>query len=176
MPVRLAIERQDWDGATQLEPLSGSSPQVAAIVYWARALGHARAKKPSSADDDIDNLQTCLTQLRASPDAAYWATQVDAMLKEARAWRFAATGEADAAVAALRSAADEEDALEKLPVTPGPIVPAREQLGELLLKFKHPGLALTEFKAALVQAPGRRGALAGAAAAAGQLSSVPPSP
>ena len=33
----------------------------------------------------------------------------------------------------MSASADEEDAIEKLPVTPGPIVPAREQLGYLLL-------------------------------------------
>ena len=91
------------------------------------------------------------------------------MLKEAQAWRLASKGETDAAVLGLRSAADEEDAVEKLPVTPGPIVPAREQLGELLLGLKHPDLALREFKAALALAPGRRGALNGAIEAAEQL-------
>jgi len=37
--------------------------------------------------------------------------------------------------------ADGEDAVEKLPVTPGLIVPAREQLAELLLALDHPDLA-----------------------------------
>ncbi len=66
----------------------------------------------------------------------------------------------------MREAADEEDAVEKLPVTPGPIVPAREQLGDLLLEQDHPGPALKEFQTALVNAPGRRGALQGAKRAA----------
>lgn len=168
MPVRLAVERKDWDGATRLEPLAGSPPAVAAIVYWARALGHARARPPSSADDDIGHLQDCLDALRSSGDS-YWATQVDAMVKEARAWRLAAAGETEPAILSLRAAADEEDAVEKLPVTPGPIVPAREQLGELLLQANKPERALREFKAALALAPGRRGALVGAIAAAQAL-------
>jgi hypothetical protein len=167
MPVRLAVERADWDAAALLQPLPGSLPQAAAIVYWARALGHSRAKTPSASDDDIAKLQNCEDALRAA-GSTYWATVVDAMLKDAQAWRFAATGNADAAIAILRAAADEEDALEKLPVTPGPVVPAREQLGELLLGLKHPDLALKEFKAALVLAPRRRGALLGAIAAAEQ--------
>jgi hypothetical protein len=66
----------------------------------------------------------------------------------------------------LCEAADEEDAVEKLPVTPGPIVPAREQLGYLLLEQNHPGLALKEFEIALADSPRRRGALQGAARAA----------
>ena len=65
----------------------------------------------------------------------------------------------------MRAAADEEDAIEKLPVTPGPIVPAREQLGYLYIEQNQPRLALKEFETALVNAPGRRGALQGAAKA-----------
>jgi hypothetical protein len=148
--------------------LPGSPPQFAAITYWARALGRARAKLPSSPDADVDKLQVCLNEVRAAGDE-YWATQVDVMLKEAQAWRLASKGKTDAAVLALRLAADEEDAVEKLPVTPGPIAPAREQLGELLLSLKHPDLAQNEFKEALALAPGRRGALNGAIEAAEQL-------
>jgi hypothetical protein len=51
-------------------------------------------------------------------------------------------------------------------VTPGPVVPAREQLGELLMEPKKPGEAQAEFEKALRNAPGRMGALAGAARAA----------
>lgn len=66
----------------------------------------------------------------------------------------------------MREAADREDALEKLPVTPGPILPAREQLGDLLLEQHQPDQAHKEFQAALVDAPGRRRALQGAVRAA----------
>ena len=56
--------------------------------------------------------------------------------------------------------------MEKLPVTPGPIIPAREQLGEMLLELWQPREALHEFQSALVAAPGRRGALIGGLRAA----------
>jgi hypothetical protein len=65
----------------------------------------------------------------------------------------------------MRAAADQEDAMEKLPVTPGPIVPAREQLGELLLQQHRPAEAALEFKASLVNAPNRKNALDGLRAA-----------
>ena len=165
MPVRLAVERHDWERAGNLTPLAGSAPNVAAIVYWARAIGHARAKSPTSPDADIQALAACGDQLRATGNT-YWVAQVDAMLKSAQGWKMQMDGDPAQAVAHLRDAADEEDALEKLPVTPGPIVPAREQLGELLLELHRPTEALTEFKAVLVLAPNRRGALMGAAAAA----------
>jgi predicted Zn-dependent protease len=56
--------------------------------------------------------------------------------------------------------------MEKLPLTPGPIVPAREQLGELLLQMNQPSDALQQFQAALQQSPGRRNAVLGAKTAA----------
>src|SRR5581483_10681252 len=95
----------------------------------------------------------------------YWAAQAEILKREVAAWTLHAEGKAEEAVAMMREAADEEDAVEKLPVTPGPIVPAREQLGYLLLEQNHPGLARKEFEKALAEAPGRRGALEGSARA-----------
>ena len=164
MPVRLAIETRDWARAARLSPLPGSTPQVAALAWWARALGKLRAATPVSADADIRHLAACRNALAAAHDA-YWTAQVDALLGSARAWRLAAAGDHAAAVAAMTAAADTEDALEKLPLTPGPVVPAREQLGELLLLAGRPRQALDAFDAALVQAPGRLGALQGKAEA-----------
>jgi tetratricopeptide (TPR) repeat protein len=168
MPVRLAIEHHDWDSAASLDPLPQSAPQVVALVYWARAVGRARAGHPRSSDPDVGKLQACLSELKSAGNL-YWATQVDVLVKEAQAWGLATDGDAEAAVLSLRAAADEEDAVEKLPVTPGPIVPAREQLGKLLLDLQRPDQALHEFQTALTFAPGRREALAGAIAAAERL-------
>jgi tetratricopeptide (TPR) repeat protein len=165
MPIRLAIERHRWSDAVQLQALPDSLPHVAATVYWARAIANARLGSPQAADGDIAKIAACRQQLRTSGND-YWATQVDVLDKEARAWQLAATAHRAEAVQLLRQAADEEEGLEKLPVTPGPIVPAREQLGELLLAQNKPRQAMQEFQAALVSAPGRRGALMGAATAA----------
>ena len=165
MPVRLAIEQQKWSDAAMLKPLPNSMPQIAAIVYWARATGNARGGNPKAADADIASIETCRQQLQASGDT-YSATQVDVLDKEAKAWQLVAAAQAEDAVKLLRAAADEEDSLEKLPVTPGPIVPAREQLAEMLLAQGDPRGALQEFQTALAAAPGRRGALTGAIKAA----------
>ena len=168
MPVRLAIEHHDWDSAASLNPLPQSAPQVAALVFWARALGQARGGRPRSSDGDVGKLQACLSALKTAGNL-YWATQVDVLVKEAQAWGLASDGDTEAAVLTLRAAADEEDAVEKLPVTPGAIVPAREQLAKLLLDLQRPDQALHEFQTALTFAPGRREALAGAIAAAERL-------
>lgn len=69
------------------------------------------------------------------------------------------------AAALMRAAADEEDSIEKLPVTPGPVIPAREQLGYLLVEQGQPDLALKEFKLTLTREPGRLGAVKGVALA-----------
>ena len=164
MPVRLAVETRDWAKAAQLRPLPDSTPQVAAIAWWARALGKLRGTPSMPADADISELQRCRDALDAAHDA-YWTAQVDALLKSARAWRLVAGGDNAAAIAAMTAAADEEDGLEKLPLTPGPIVPAREQLGEILLAAGRPREALDAFNATLALAPGRLGALRGRAEA-----------
>jgi hypothetical protein len=164
MPVRYAIENRQWQEASNIEPVAGASPQVAAIAYWARAVGYARSEKPKSAAPELAKLSDCESRLKASGNE-YWRAQTHILLSEAQAWTAHAEGKSDEAVSLLRSAADAEDAVEKLPVTPGPIVPAREQLGDLLLTLNRPEQALHELEVSLATAPGRRGALSAAAQA-----------
>jgi hypothetical protein len=66
----------------------------------------------------------------------------------------------------MRAAAEREDATEKNAVTPGPIAPARELLGEMLFELKEPALALKEFQATMKKEPNRFRAVYGAAKAA----------
>lgn len=164
MPVRLAFERERWSDALALAPLPASAPHVAAIAYWARAVAHARSGHPDLANADIVQINACEARSRALGDT-YWAAQIVVLSKEARAWSAHATGRPDEAIALLRAAADEEDALEKLPVTPGPIIPAREQLGRLLLDLHRTAAAQRELTQALKDAPGRRAALEASARA-----------
>ena len=66
----------------------------------------------------------------------------------------------------MRDAAEREDATEKSAVTPGPIAPARELLGEMLLELNQPAAALKEFERTLKIEPRRFRTVAGAAKAA----------
>jgi len=59
-----------------------------------------------------------------------------------------------------------EDGTEKSAVTPGPLAPARELLGEMLLLLKQPAAAQTEFEATLKKEPNRFRALYGVARSA----------
>jgi hypothetical protein len=165
MPVRYAVERGQWAEAAAIAPPTEAPPQVVAIAVWARGLGLARSGRAAEARTEIDKLHRIEEQLRAL-GTDYWATQVEILTREVMAWSAHADKKPDEAVALMRSAADEEDAIEKLPLTPGPIVPAREQLGCLLLEQNHPGPALKEFETALFAAPKRHGALQGVAQAA----------
>ena len=79
-----------------------------------------------------------------------------------------AEGQAEEALTLMRQAADREDRTEKNAVTPGPIAPAREQLGYMLLQSKQSADARAAFEATLKKEPNRFLALAGAADAAGR--------
>jgi tetratricopeptide (TPR) repeat protein len=162
MPVRYAIERRKWAEAAQLEPMAGTQPHVSAITVWARVIGLARSGNPAAARRELDRLEKAYTK---SAGDDYWATQVHVQLNEALAWIAYAEGKKDDALKLMRAAADEEDAVEKRPVTPGAIVPAREQLGDMLLESNRAQEALSEFEKALTMTPQRRGALMGRAQA-----------
>jgi tetratricopeptide (TPR) repeat protein len=164
MPVRYAVERSQWHDAAAIVPPAGAPPQVIAIAVWARGMGLARSDRAPEARAEIDRLQQLEDQLHTAGNT-YWATQVEILRREVTAWSAQANKRPEDAADLMRAAADEEDAIEKLPVTPGPVVPAREQLGYLLLEQNRPALALKEFQTALTNAPGRRGALQGAARA-----------
>lgn len=165
MPVRYAIERRAWDEAAAIPAKAGSSPQVLAITYWSHAIGLARSGKPDAAAIETEKLNESLHAVRENNDD-YWAAQVEIQIDEAKAWIANAKGQRNESVSLLRAAAEREESLEKRPITPGPIVPAREQLGDLLLEQNRPREALREFETSLKNAPGRRGSLSGATRAA----------
>src|SRR5205823_8405447 len=172
MPARYAIERRKWNEAAELAPMPDALPQAAALTAWSRAVGFARSKRPAAARAETAKLTSAYEKMRAAGDE-YWATQIHAQLNSALAWINYAEGKSAEAIKLMRAAADEEDAVEKLPVTPGAIVPAREQLGDLLLELGNTKEALKEFNSALAQTPKRRGALTGSTRIAAMESKRP---
>ena len=163
IPVRYVVERWQWGEAAMINAPKGVPPHVTAIALWARGLGLARTGRAGEVRMEVEGLRRLEEQLRASGGeyAEYWGRQVEIQALEVLAWSAQAEKKWDEGRSLLRKAADEEDAIEKIPVTPGPIIPAREQLGELLLVQNQPKLAVQEFEIALSNAPKRRGALAG---------------
>lgn len=165
MPVRFAMEQQRWADAVALVPPSNARPEVTAVTHWAQAVAHARRGNVTAAQASLQELARCHDRLLAAKNA-YWSSLVGFQVKEAQAWIAFAQKDSATALRLLREAADAEDALDKLPMTPGPVVPAREQLGDLLLTLGRASEAAREFQAALEYAPGRRNSLAGAKQAA----------
>ena len=96
----------------------------------------------------------------------YWASQVDIQRRGADAWVMFAQGRKDAAIAQMRETADMEDLTDKSAVTPGPIAPARELLGYMLIENNQPKEALVEFEAVMKKEPNRFLAIYGAGKAA----------
>jgi tetratricopeptide (TPR) repeat protein len=70
------------------------------------------------------------------------------------------------AVAAMRAAAELEESMDKSPVTPGAVMPARELLAALLREQGRPQEAMAEYETVLKTAPNRFNALWGAASSA----------
>jgi tetratricopeptide (TPR) repeat protein len=167
-PARYAVERGDWNGASQLAVRPGASSSVTAISHFARALGAARSGKPEAAAPDIAKLAELRDKLLAAKDA-YWSEIVDIQRQVASAWVLHAEGKHDEALKAMSAAADAEDKTNKHVVTPGPLAPARELYGEMLLERGMAKEALVAFEATKAKEPNRFRGFLGAAQAAEKL-------
>ena len=165
IPARYALERNAWVDAAALPVHESAFPWADAITFYARALGAARSGNPAAATKDIDKLRAIADALKAKNEN-YWAGQAEIQHRAASAWVQFARGQRDAAIAMMREAADMEDATEKSAVTPGPIKPARELLGEMLLEAGKPAEALAEFEQTMKKEPNRFRGFYGAARAA----------
>jgi tetratricopeptide (TPR) repeat protein len=172
IPARYALERRAWKEAAALAVAPASFPwetfpYAEAIVHFARAAGAARLGDLETARAAVAKLAPIQSTL-AGQEGFDWATQVEIQRRAAAGWRARAEAKDEEAVALLRSAADLEDTTDKHPVTPGSVLPAREQLADLLAELGRPGAALTEYEASLRTAPARFRSFWGAAQAAAQ--------
>jgi hypothetical protein len=168
IPARYALEREDWQQAEELAPQETPYPYADAMTWFARGLGAARLGHAAPANEAARALQRIQESL-LSANEPYWARQVEIQAIAVGAWSALAAGKNKDALRQMRSAAELEDGTEKSAVTPGPLSPARELLGEMLLKMNEPIKALQQFEATLKREPRRFRALYGAAHAA-QLS------
>jgi hypothetical protein len=167
-PARYAVERNDWSSASQLPVRPSPFHYVPAITHLARALGAARSGNPEAARQDIAKLAELRDKLRDAKDA-YWSQIVDVQHQVAVAWMLHAEGKYDEALKAMSAAADAEDKTEKHVVTPGPLAPARELYGHMLLERGMAKEALAAFEATNTKEPNRYHGFAGAAQSAAKL-------
>lgn len=174
MPARLVLERRQWreaaslkvqDNVRSLAPLD-KFKWGEAHIHFARAVGAARSGDSAAAGEEVAKLREIEQAIAVPPGTYDWRTQVSIERQIAEAWLARSEGRNDEAVRLMRAAADLDDSSEKHPVTPGSVLPAREQLGELLLELGRPAEALIEYEASLKRAPRRLAGLYGAARSA----------
>jgi hypothetical protein len=165
MPARYALEREAWEEAARLEVPSRALPYVEALTRFARAIGAARSGAGSQAGEEIARLEALRVQLEQAGDRE-WAMRVEAQHLSAAAWAAHAAGRSDEALRLAAQAAEVDEQIEKHPVTPGPLLPARELKADLLMALGRYAEAQREYERTLQREPRRARSLAGAARAA----------
>ena len=173
IPARYALERRDWEAAADLEarvpdgfPWDDGFAPFEALTWFAKAVGAARGGDPDAARDAIAELETLGERVSRTSSNAYWRTQIQVQELAARAWLAFESGDRAEGLRLMEEAARIEATTEKGPVTPGELLPAAEQLGEMLLAEGRAEEALAAYEAALARSPRRLNGLAGAALAA----------
>jgi hypothetical protein len=157
IPARYALERNAWKEAAALPVRTASGAQeVAAITHFARAIGAARSGDTAAARADVAELETTERDVPA----------VKVQRLAASAWLAFAAGDTATAIARASEASDLEDREPVLPISPGPVLPARELYGDLLLAAGRAREAHAAYLAMLVHAPHRARSEEGAARAA----------
>ena len=172
IPARFVLERRDWPAAASLAaPETGVPlerfPWAEAMISYARALGEARTGDITGAQADIAKLQSLKDKLSAENNT-YWANQVEVQRLGAAGVLAHVQGDDAKAVELVRAAADLEATMDKHPVTPSSVLPARELLADLLLELNQPDAAFKEYKEMLRTDPNRFRSILGEARAAKQ--------
>lgn len=158
-----ALEMCDWKTAAAMEPVVGSPPQVATLVYWVRAVADGHLRRPARARADMARYDALIAQLKQGNDAYMAEGSVSKIERgEMVAWTAFAEGKQEEALASMRSAADLQDKVGQQEVD----IPAREMLADMLLAFGRPRQALAEYQVALKFSPNRFNGLYNAARAA----------
>ncbi|MGQ0751396.1 MAG: hypothetical protein ACT4PS_12740 [Betaproteobacteria bacterium] len=172
MPARYALERGDWASAARiaLHPARESFawnnfPEAEAVNAFARGVGAARSGNAEAARSELGRFDA-LREAMIAQKKDYWITQLDIQTRAVSAWIARAEGRDQEAVQGLRAAADLEDRTEKHIMMPGPIIPVREMLGELLVDLGQASVALAQFEQSHKADPNRFRSMYGMARAA----------
>lgn len=169
-PARYALERRQWEEASnlELEPdafLWDDFPWARSIHHFARGVGAARSDQLAKARGEL----AIIEKLRASiPESthAYFREEVQVHADAVTSWILLAEGKRDLALQHASAAADREDAVDKHPVTPGEVIPARELYADMLFETGNHEMSLQQYRAVLSGSPNRLNALLGAGNAA----------
>lgn len=166
VPARMALERQQWEKAAQLEPRMPKNfewdnfPAMEAITHFARALGSVRTGEFQAARQELNELEELRKKTAVTSD--YWAKQIAIQRKAAQAWLQYEQGIKEAALEKMKEAAELEAETEKHPVTPGEVIPASELLADMYREMGEYSKAHEEYLNALNRSPNRFNSLYGA--------------
>lgn len=171
MPARLAVEQRDWEAAMDLEPRTPAHQPwddahwAEGLTWYARGLGAVHGGDLELARKAENRLDTLVEQARAAGEDGH-ADNIEVDRRILSGWLAHATGNADAALDMMRSAAELEASMEKDPITPGALLPPNEALGDLLMELERPEQALQAYRDSDAIWPGRFNTLLGATRAA----------
>jgi Tfp pilus assembly protein PilF len=169
-PARYVLERRQWDEAAKLQLVRDDFAWedfgwAQSIHYFARGIGAARAGKIDQARAE---LATIIKLQAQAPEALlpYWREELQVHVDAVSSWISLAEGDTETALELARAAADREDAVDKHPVTPGEVLPARELYADMLYQTGAYDRALKNYLNVLASSPNRLNALLGVARAA----------
>lgn len=165
IPSRYALERKDWKMAADLPLQAGNFewknfPWQEAIVHFARVLGHVHLNNIKEAEYELAQIKM-LHEILRKQNKNMEALQVEVQVRTSEAWIELKKGNKQKAKLLMMEAADMEDTMEKHPVTPGSVLPARELLGDMLLLLNEPIQATEAFEKDLKINPNRLNGMLG---------------
>jgi hypothetical protein len=172
-PARYALERHAWREGADLERLRADFPWdefgwAQSIHHFARGVGAARSGQLDRAAQEVVAIEDLQRRLPATT-LPYWREQVSVQVDVVSSWILYGHGRIDEGLNRAAVAADREDAVDKHPVTPGEVLPARELYADMLFEAQRYPEALQQYRIVLRHVPNRLNALLGAAQAAAAL-------
>ena len=169
-PARYVLERRAWKEASELVLIRSDFAWddfgwAQSIHYYARGIGAARDGRPEAARAELAIIRDLQGKL-AEATLPYWKEQVQVHIDALTAWILYAEGDVEQALQKAAAAADREDTVDKHPVTPGEVLPARELYADMLLETGDSANALRQYSKVLTVAPNRLNAMIGVVNAA----------
>jgi tetratricopeptide (TPR) repeat protein len=175
-PARYVLERRAWHEAADLPLLRPdfrwkNFSWARAINVFARGIGAARS-------GNIEQAKTELAKIKKIQDGlsptlmVYFSTEVQVQRDLINAWIMFAEGNFDVALSLAKATAELEDSLDKHPVTPGEVLPARELYGDMLSETGDYSAALAQYEIVLKGSPNRLNALLGAQRSATKIKNI----
>ena len=159
-----SAEMHDWKALAAETPAPGSWDWDKTFIDWGHGIAAGHLHDAKMAEAALTSYNESFAAIKKRRGAGAYDTSLDVKQSQLIAWKQCAQDHPDAAVQAMRKAADQEDKLGQREVD----IPAREMLGDLLMLENKPEEALVEYRTALKLSPNRLNGLLGAGKAAEQ--------